>query len=104
MLPTVVVATPPPAPLPLIPTPAKLGLNVAATFAVGVEVAAAAADVEAKASPSDCVDVAPIRQTVSQPARGHQVRVLSNSISIRQKIIKYLYNDLICFCFLCLGL
>lgn len=40
-------------------------------------------DADVDGAASDCDVVEPIRQTVSQPARGHQVRVLSNSISIK---------------------
>lgn len=43
-----------------------------------------AEDVDVEGAASDCEDVEPIRQTVSHPARGHHVRVLSNSISMQK--------------------
>lgn len=48
----------------------------------------AADDADVEGAASDWEDIEPIRQTVSQPARGHQVRDLSNSISIRERTLK----------------
>lgn len=79
----VVILGPSAEPAPSSAPPPLFGLR-----AEDVDVDAAAADAdEVEGATSVCcvlvvTTVEPIKQTVSQPARGHQVRVLSNSISI----------------------